>query len=273
MLLHHLFENNDYGFIPYFLGNNGKVCVSLFLFLSAYGLSLQFEKESASAFSMQTIFTFYFKRFFKLYMNFWSVFICFVPIGIYVFNRTLADAYGSENIISSLILDFFGLGLLRSYNITWWFYQLIILLYLAFPALYYFISKVPFYISALVFISLVFVKVPMDNYFFVASLYYRAFILGIVIAFYRNSILTFLNKVHYILVFLISASAISFLSVLRFRTDSISALNIDLVSTLPIILLTILVFRNTKYVNNVLSFLGKHSMNIFMVHTFIFLYF
>lgn len=47
MLWHHLFyKYPEYGFFVYESSQIGKICVSLFLFLSAYGLTIQFDKLS-----------------------------------------------------------------------------------------------------------------------------------------------------------------------------------------------------------------------------------
>ncbi len=273
MLMHHLFDNTNYGDTVYCLAYNGKVCVSLFIFLSAYGLAVPFEKEMSAGFKIRTILTFYFKRYLKLYLNFWSVFIITVPIGIYCFGRTLTDAYGEGNAVSGLILDFFGLASYRSYNITWWFYQAIIFLYLAFPFLYYAIRKVPFIITAIVLGGLSFFDIPLDNYWTDVTLYYRIFSVGIIIAIYRNVISQFLNRLHYAAVALIAAGIIGYIVELRYYMDFIATVKADIVTSLSIIILAIIVLREIKYLNQVLMFLGKHSMNIFMTHTFLYLYF
>lgn len=49
MLVHHLFyQHPEYGMIIYQLGLVGKICVALFLFLSGYGLTLQFSNVTNS---------------------------------------------------------------------------------------------------------------------------------------------------------------------------------------------------------------------------------
>jgi len=45
MLLHHLFYTHpEFGFVVHQIGLIGKVCVAMFLFLSGYGLTIQFSK-------------------------------------------------------------------------------------------------------------------------------------------------------------------------------------------------------------------------------------
>ena len=84
------------------------------------------------------VLSFYKYRFKKLYLNYWFIWLLFVPVGIFIFGRTPTDAYGNHAIIK-MILDFWGLLNLTGsygYNPTWWFYSCIILLYLGFPLLH-----------------------------------------------------------------------------------------------------------------------------------------
>ena len=49
MLLHHLFyTHSEYGVSVQQIGLIGKVCVALFLFLSGYGLTIQYGKQQAN---------------------------------------------------------------------------------------------------------------------------------------------------------------------------------------------------------------------------------
>lgn len=273
MLMHHLFENPDYGDITYWLAFNGKVCVSLFIFVSGYGLAVPFEKELSMGFKLRPILAFYIKRYVKLYVNYWSVFVISVPIGIYFFGRTLTVAYGEGNAVSGLILDFFGLASYSSYNVTWWFYQAIIFLYLAFPFLYYAIKKLPFYITALVLTGLSFFDLPLENYWVDVTLYYRVFSVGIIFAVYRDNITHYLNKLHYAAIVLIATGVIVAISQLRHDMDFYTTVKADIVTSIAIVLLAIIVFREIKYLKPALIYLGKHSMNIFMIHTFLYFYF
>jgi peptidoglycan/LPS O-acetylase OafA/YrhL len=125
MLWHHLFYlNPEYGTFVFQLGLLGKVCVALFLFVSAYGLTIQYGKTDDK--SALAIFQFQAKRFVKFYANYWFIFCVFVPLGVFLFGRSLQEAYGNTNIIKSLLFDFIGINGFQSYNATWWFNQLII---------------------------------------------------------------------------------------------------------------------------------------------------
>lgn len=87
LLLHHLFCNGNGLFSNYYGIMNGiaafsKVCVAIFVFLSGYGLMKSNRK-------ILGIRNFYKKRFMRLYMNYWLIWLLFVPIGIYFFVEHL----------------------------------------------------------------------------------------------------------------------------------------------------------------------------------------
>ena len=65
-------------------------------------------------------FIFLLNRLTKFYLNYWFVFLVFVPIGVFVFDIDLKQAYGSNvNLIKRSMYDVFGLQGFYSYNITW----------------------------------------------------------------------------------------------------------------------------------------------------------
>lgn len=145
MLFHHIYTCPPAGVEPYdgillFLGALGKVCVSMFLFCSAYGLSVQY----AGTETIEDSIKFVVKRLIRFYVNYWFVFLIFVPIGVFIFGRTLADAYGENaNVWVKLCSDLLGVNGTSSYNVTWWFNRLIIVYYLLFPVTYHPSKKVP----------------------------------------------------------------------------------------------------------------------------------
>lgn len=118
MLTHHLFAfperihlsqgyisilsigNNNIEFI---LGVFGKICVSIYMFLSGYGIYMSSLRKNNITLSNS------FNRIKKLYINYWIVFILFVPIGFIFFNNQLN--------IREFILNFIGWS--SSYNGEW----------------------------------------------------------------------------------------------------------------------------------------------------------
>lgn len=115
-----------------------KVCVALFLVLSGYGLNASMNKNKYS------ITKFYKKHIWKIYKNYWLIWILFVPIGV-IRGRTFSFVYG-DHYLAKLLTDILGLQKLlgyNSYNATWWFITLILGLYLIFPIIYKLAKKVP----------------------------------------------------------------------------------------------------------------------------------
>lgn len=276
MLWHHLFgDNPEYGELIYTIAGLGKVCVSLFLFVSAYGLSIQHEKEFSfndpfwHSLYPNNILRFYIRRLLKLYSHFWVIFILCVPIGIFVFDRTLSNAYGEKNIAIHLMYDFFGLGEFNSYNVTWWFYRLIIALYLFFPFIYVATRMWNIYVLMIAFLLL------FDNWFYfnIESYYLFSFILGVSFALNRQRVTFILNLINRNRLLSFLLLLFGFTVYCRGESNILNSTNVDGILSLIIALIVVLLFRNIQYLSPFFILLGKHSMNIFMIHTFIYHYF
>ena len=140
LLVHHLFYSNTYSYseIEIFgvnlwctLAFLCKVTVAIFVMLSGYGLYKSFSIKN-------DIKDFYIRHLKKIYLNYWLIWLLFVPAGIIFYGRTLNVVY-ENHIISKLIINFLGLQQyfhFWGYNPTWWFITLIISLYIMFPILY-----------------------------------------------------------------------------------------------------------------------------------------
>ena len=142
LLSHHLFYKNPglYDDIT-IIGNHqlvqtigviSKVCVSIFVFLSGYGLTIKYNSQSHL-----NVRQFYWSRSVKLLTNYWLIWFLFMPISLLWLGPSLSEAYGNH-VPLKMFMDFFGVINLvgwYGYNPTWWFYSCIIGLYLLFPLL------------------------------------------------------------------------------------------------------------------------------------------
>lgn len=281
MLWHHLFvENPEYGTLPYSLAILGKICVCIFVFLSGYGLTIQFSKifqnESSGKIS-QTI-KFLLKRYTKFYFNYWVIFIISVPLGVFVFNRPLEIPYGSEaDMPGYIIVDALGLLGMRSYNITWWFNRIILYLYAMFPFLY---LGTKFKSTSIAIILLLFfhpepILAKLLELDLALPSYAYVFVLGIFMA--RNSQFfgRVISKLNSKILLTVSILLTCFLCIARIK-EIIPNLNQSMVDTLITIITctTLIIFRQqTNQRITPLEFLGKHSMNMYLTHTFILGYF
>lgn len=284
MLCHHTFTCRPEFEIPYpefltMLGILGKVCVSMFLFCSGYGLAVQYEKgiDKISTIYKKLIYSakFIVKRLLKFYTSYWFIFILFVPLGIVVFERNLADAYGENvNLIKRISYDLLGLQGFQSYNITWWFNKLIIIFYLLFPIIFI-ISRKSKFIG--IFIS--FLLMRFANKFGVLNYYDLLFwqfplLVGIYYALYKdtlNSLSSILSKYRittYISVFVIFIFCVVQRLYGVIPLGYVIGIRVDTFLTLSILLILLLYIRNIPWLYKPLSILGNHSMNIYLIHTF-----
>lgn len=268
LLIHHLFyiDNGLYDEVTIAgrgvvqtIGLWSKVCVAIFVFLSGYGLTVQAEKKGG----VGDIARFYWRRFTKLMLNYWFIWLIFVPIGVFVFRYSFAEAYGSHTGIKFL-LDFIGLinafGI-YGYNVTWWFYSCIILLYILFPFLYRLLKKDTM-LSVLVMAVATYLPIPI---FASARPYLLTFLAGMIYCSMSNRYTSAgggktSHSITLCVLFLMAAFD---------RLVAPDKLRFDAV-------IVILMVMSYKFINlpdvttKALAFLGKHSMNIFLFHTFIY---
>ena len=265
MLVHHLFysESSRVMYDDIMLHGHGlvneigifsKLCVAIFVFVSGYGLVCRYGDFSSWK-------PYYVSRFKKLYLNYWFIWLIFVPIGVFVFNRTFQDVYGTH-VAMKACLDFLGLLHLTGqfgYNPTWWFYSCIIVLYLIFPWLNSRFEKYPFFVLTLGIFAAFIGFIPFVQPY---SRYLLPFMAGMFMA--KNpSMFDGIGVVET----LISLCMLCFMR-------NFSGNLVFIVDTLICVGLAMLLHstKHPKWLDSIMANLGKHSMNIFMFHTFIFLY-
>lgn len=207
---------------------------------------------------------YYWHRFKKLYLNYWFIWLLFVPIGIFLFDRTFTDAYG-EHVVLRAFLDFFGLLKLFGvdcYNPTWWFYSCIIVFYLLFPLLNKYLDTAPFLIIIIAVTSGIFSSFGIKSAG-VFSPYLLTFISGILVSKMPLKWIEHVNLWQII---------VSLLLLCIYRMIPISPKNI--VDSLICIFSAIMLykFNLSRLTYTVFTHMGKHSMNMFLVHTFFFYY-
>lgn len=279
MLWHHLFPNALYSggsSAVVFMAAVGKVCVSLFLLMSGYGLACQYSKLIAGAKNLKERFgvttKFIAKRYVKFYTGYWVIFSIFSVISGGWLGASFESRYETDNILFPLVVDFFGFMGYHSYNITWWFNRAILLLYIVFPILFLLIRKIPYISLALVFgIMLVSIPVAFINEM---TIWMFPFFIGVFWAMKVPQGYTITNKRKYLI--LLPITLILCCVLVYFRQNRIipyfSGIAVDGLLAFVISMLVIMLIRNLPVVNVVFSFLGKHSANMYMVHTFLFSY-
>lgn len=245
------------------IGEFSKLCVAIFVFLSGYGLTIQTMAKG----SIGNVFHFYRRRYVKLMINYWLIWILFVPLGIFIFNRTFPVVYG-EHYAWAAFWDFFGLhqaviGNSRGYNPTWWFYSCIIMLYLLYPLIWKFrnwwMVMIPF--------AIMFPYVAQFLPLFDSSLsdfYLLAFVCGMLLAYLKPEMGgAGLAARLILLLFLLIACLVRFYISSIMWDSAITVLGVILYCKISIPLA----------ISKVLAFVGKNSCNIFLFHTFVYYFY
>ena len=264
MLIHHLFYSPEsralyddvivqgIGLVNQ-IGIFSKLCVAIFIFVSGYGLTVSTPQNISPK-------DFYWRRYKKLYFNYWYIWLLFVPISIFVFGRTFEEAYGNH-IMLKAILDFIGLLKIfeiDSYNPTWWFYSCIIILYLLFPILNKYLWNSTYLILSIAVAIGLFSFIPGVK---VIYGYLLVFITGMLITKMPVKWIDNCNIMSIICALLI----FSLWRMTRTCPTHIS-------DSFICVGLAFLLYKVTlwKWLVGILEELGKHSMNMFLTHTFIF---
>lgn len=286
MYVHHLFYSQDlYGAYSLFyyplsldqtlwFSNFAKVCVSVFVFVTAYGITKQYihkKIESRNELITNTI-----KRYINVIMAYWFVFVLSIIIFYHKSNQLLV--YG-ESLVSKafyIFIDFMGLANIMTtptFNLTWWYMSLLTLLIFVMPVLLSFQRR----FGSLILLTLSFLLLlnfRVDQYTAVGW-YTLTVVSGIVLAstnFYEivnNSINQ--SKLRKLFIFVISLFMFIAFSIFRqsygylWITDAILAILVGLICEI--------IISKIKVISIPLNFIGKNSMNMFLTHTFVYYYY
>lgn len=258
-----------------------KICVSIFAFISGYGLMASFEKlyEKEQTINVNK---WILKRLIKTLSGFWIVAVLSLIICQIINGQTYEVFFHNKNIIVGIVeilFNVFGLGYLlkvQLLNGTWWYMSIAVLFICSVPILYSLIKKYGYIFTALVLIT-----VPRILQIPFSSESYFAFIFAVFLGMLcndKNIIEKILNAKKYkknkyinkIIRFLIGTVIIFVLYKMYYYLplNKYWEINLALIPMMVIIYLCEF-FIELPIISTVLQFLGKHSMNIFLIHTFI----
>ena len=293
MLMHHLFYSEEviasYSrgqeiiFDPLSIGTTidiaqaMKICVAVFVFITAYGTfrqvsaKLDAAKPSASNSEARLSAGYALGHAAKLLINFQFVFLVFVIVGFVFPEHSVFTVYGGEGPINAgfwILCDFFGVAKLLgtpTFNVTWWYMSYALLLIFLMPAFVYLARK----IGSLPLFMLSFM-IPLMAGFDMSAIFWwyaPSVAMGTMCAQYnvfekldlhaRSN--TALKRAASILICLVLLGALLFL---RQRVGFVwlfDALCAAVVGRLAM---------HLERFDVVFKFLGKHSMNMFFMHTF-----
>jgi len=295
MLMHHLFAFPDrypsgFSFAStftiydmdfiVFLGQFGKICVALYMFLGGYGLFCQYNIGQKLH-----------ENIFRLYKNYWKIFFIFVPMGFLFFSNQPSD-YCTESAICSVFSKFDlnefisnFIGWKATYNREWWFFKnYLCTIFLGYIFIQIIQSHKSFWID-LFWVIIIFVmtqeifpaisSLPMFNTlsnnifytnFFTLNQTSCSFFMGIVFA--KYDILSQLHKKlsSYKKVYQIVICICSFILAPCIR--QLFGSQIDLFLVPAFIFFCMIFCKNIPFISKVFRMLGEHNSNIWLIHSF-----
>lgn len=266
MVWHHLFAFPDRIIVPYtecivifgvhvesILSYAGRFCISMFSFISGYGMLKKYLNERNK--SIKAIYSKIVESLIKFYTNYWGICIIFVSYGF------ITGKYSVH--LQELIKTILGFSC--TYNAEWWYISQYIGYLLVFPILLQLVDiteKRPMY--WIIFIAGFYMINKYILHIFIFE-FLLCFILGIIVVQYRIFDKIYSNKVSKYLIIIIGILMSFVRSLVYVQSDK------DYLFVLPIIF-SILIFVKSKYCSNLfrqsLQFIGRHSLNIWLIHTF-----
>lgn len=250
------------------LAKFGNICVPVFIFLTSYGISVKIFRNEGQ--TLKESYKGTWRRAGMLLARFFFMFAFVNLIWFRYFNYALCYGEGKQGVLA-FITDALGLSHFfgtPSLNMTWWYMSIAYTLVFLVPLMAYLCKKTgtPFIGIAFLLPFLLPMEYDISRYFFVIAA-------GIFAA-YTNLIEKIINaKFPFYLRWILEAGFLVFSVFARenefvhenllYLADGFIAFGIvlfaaDFIAAVPV-------------VRNVFAFLGKHSMNIFFVHTFFYL--
>lgn len=289
MLFHHLFttadrfEGYDISFAPLSQGlvtNIAllfKICVSIFAFVTGYGLVKSISKTELNR---KNIAKWNITRLIKTMSGFWFIYIIAFIVTLFI-DRLPITQYFEENNLNGIlyaVFDFLGLAnLLATPTLcgTWWYMSAAIIFILIIPPIYILSKKVgylPITVAVIALPRLLNVGYPggINIYTFILPV-----IFGMIFADYKlfEKITEKSPKntaAAYILHFVLFAGIIFSGYFVPYILDRTKIWEITY-GVLPVVFICL--FRyciiRIPVIRNILEFLGKHSMTIFLTHSFL----
>ena len=271
LLYHHIPYDLELGFV---LISGARVCVWIFLFISAYGFTLQmqekYEKEP---------FRFIIKRILLLYSLTWYFFIFNLIVSI-IWDPGLIDYFKSS--VFNLPLEMLGLSNTFGKRLiaTDWYVNFLIIVIVIFPLLYHLAKRTSWFSIPIVVLITQLIPYKME-FTHGGQLNYYLLIVMLAILFAQKRVFEKLEKFKHKKDFIISVTSLLLMAVLvvvRYillpHLKEHWYLSIGPVSTAMamIIILDVYFFRTGGMISQLIQKLGKHAGNIFFSHWFFYNY-
>lgn len=297
MLLHHCFLSADrfdkysISFFPFneetiiLMAKSGKCCVGIFTFLSAYGLTRSYikqRKECGTLSESKMAEKFVLRRCINLLSGFLVVYVIAFVGSCFFTNLTPLKIYCEEQkdaftFLYHMFLDMLGISRLLNTPAlinTWWYMGLALTVIFIFPVMMKLYGHFGRILIPAYFCLFCALQLDKGNY----SRWMVLVPIGIWFAdhnilekckAWKNS-----KKSRFsVMVKFIVISAIMLLSATVFawnyNTKNYSTILLDVLLTLCTVLWVYLFLADLPFISRILEFLGIHSMNIFLIHSFL----
>ena len=242
----------------------GNICVAVFVMLTAYGLSQSFLSQQEG--TIKDAYIVGIKRFGKMMLNFFIVYIAINLVCFRFFDYASLYGEGKQGILM-MLCDATGLSAVLKtpmLNETWWYMKLAYILIFLIPFMALVAKKVGKTFLLLAFLApfVIVFDGDVERYFFVAAF-------GVAAA-YGNWFEKIMNlKIHP--VFWWTGAVLGGVLSVLIRQNAVVRERFwnyaDAFVAFFIICAVTMTVGRVPVLNKVIAFVGKHAMNIFLVHT------
>lgn len=280
LLMYHLFSNiydvlvmevnyaplNEKTFLT--IAGFGNICVSIFVFLTSYGIAKGI--YSQKNLTIKDTYQQALKRFFKLMLNFFILYVSVIIVMHPYFDLRAQYGWGGQGLIR-MAVDAIGLHSIfgvTPLNASWWYMEVAYLLIFLVPLFALLTQKVGYYIILFAYITpLVFnMNFNIERFLLVA-------VIGVCAAKgeWIDKVMQWkLNAVFKWLLGIAGLALCVFVRQKEIVLENFICIA-DAVITLFIVCMISVTIASVPGVKKVFAFIGHHSMNIYLVHTFFYM--
>lgn len=260
---------NETGLYQFSMGC--QLCVSILIFISAYGTASQYIIKRLDSPKDIAVYTGF--RYIKMMMGYWFVYLFSFFFGL-LMNHTQSVYFGGgiKYAVKSIVADFFGMYMnagTPTLNSSWWFMSMAVSIIFILPVVILFERKLGF------FVSLAFLRVTYYTFNFGLGDYHYTVIVGVGLA-VNKGLPLLVERFERCKSKKVLALLTSLLGVLAIYYRDVFTENRLLTNPVITVLLLVACIELTRafpVCEKVLALLGKHSLNMWLVHAFIYYYY
>lgn len=245
-----------------------QICVPIYLFMSGYGLQCNSLEHGISWKKIVS-------KIKKIYILYWTTILPFIVGGILIGYYHVDSIYGVENLLFNV------LGVKSTYNGEWWFFSL----YIELLVLFFFISRINVSLKSYICVMIITLilcrmmnKVFTFDEYTVIGRHLKMIIINVNIFmmgcfFSKYNIYEHIDK--NICRYVKNKIVMSFVFILLplIVRAYVPLIGITELVVVPMFALGVAYLCRNIYLAKVLSFMGKHSMTLWLIHTFFIYYY